>query len=174
MFNNSLFLYNKCIFIRLDSDSESESENWFDSFLEKEINKRDMDFKIFMREKLEGCYTFADFKKLTRISHNKYEAHLEYVGVEGKIKRYWNVYIDDCGHILYIDKLYKYMSYDCVKRYYHEDLKKIDIEFEDSNVCSSSDEDDENKREDDDKDIVTNNWCSCKEIMSALYEVIWR
>jgi hypothetical protein len=169
MFNNSLFLYNKCIFIRLDSESESESENWFDSFVEKGINKRDMDFKIFMREKLEGCYTFAHFKKLTRISHNKYEAHLEYVEVEGKIKRYWNVSIDDCGHILYIDKLYKYVSYDCVKRYYHEDLKKIDIEFEDSNVCSSSDED-----EDDDKDTVTNNWCSCKEIMSALYEVIWR
>lgn len=163
MFNNSLFLCNKCIFIRLDS----ESENWFDSFVEKGINKRDMDFKNFMREKMEGYYTFADFKKLTRISHNKYEADLEYTEVDGKIKRYWNVYIDDCGHILYIDKLYKYMSYDCVKRYYHEDLKKIDIEFEDSNVCSSSDEDD-------DKDIVTNNWCSCKEIMSALYEVIWR
>ena len=165
MFNNSLFLSNKCIFIRL----EENVINWFDSFVEKEINKRDMDFKIFMREKLEGCYTFADFKKLTRISHNTYEAHLEYVEVDGKRKRYWNVFIDDCGHILYIDKLYKYVSYDCVKRYYHEDLKKIDIEFEDSNVCSSSDDE-----EDDDKDAVTNNWCSCKEIMSALYEVIWR
>jgi len=165
MFNNSLFLCNKCIFIRL----EENVINWFDSFVEKEINKRDMDFKNFMREKMEGCYTFADFKKLTRVSHNKYEAHLEYIEVEGKRKRYWNVSIDECGHILYIDKLYKYMSYDCVKRYYHEDLKKIDIEFEDSNVCSSSDEEEE-----DETDAVTNNWCSCKEIMTALYEVIWR
>jgi hypothetical protein len=155
-----------------ESESESESENWFDSFVEKEINKRDMDFKNFMREKMDGCYTFAHFKKLTRISHNTYEADLEYAEVEGKIKRYWNVSIDDSGHILYIDKLYKCMSYDCVKRYYHEDLKKIDIEFEDSSVCSSSEDEDDDKN--DETDAVTNNWCSCKEIMSALYEVIWR
>jgi len=173
--NDSLFLCNisEHIFIKLDSNPK-KIENWFDSFVENGINKRDMDFKVFMREKMEECNnTFAYFKKLTRIFHNTYEAHLEYVGnsaeLKRKIKRYWIVYIDNCGHILHIDKLYKSMSYDCVKRYYHEDLSKIDIEFKDSNDYLSYEDEDEDERKDESK-----NWCSYKEIISALYEVIWR
>jgi len=120
------------IYIQLEG---SIKENWFESFVEKEGNKRDMDFKVFMRDKFEACNkTFAYFKKLTRISPYLYKAHLEYAGscATGNKFKWWDVYIDECGHILYVDKLDEYISNTFVKRYYHEDLKKIDIEFEDS------------------------------------------